>query len=126
MVRAFSTLLRHDQEGCWLVTPQEKLSITVEDVPFLAVELQMKGKNRDASLAFRLNSDDVVIAGPDHGIMLRPYNGINVPYVHVREGLWARVSRSVHVEMMELALLYDANKPQLWSQGMRFPMARLG
>jgi uncharacterized protein len=126
MVRAFSTLLRHDQDGYWLVTPQEKLSITVEDVPFLAVELQVKGKDRNASLAFRLNSDDIVIAGPDHGILLRHYKGTDVPYIHVREGLWARVSRPVHIEMMELALAIDADKPQLWSEGMCFPMVLVG
>jgi uncharacterized protein len=127
MIRAFSSLLRHEYDGSyWLVTPQEKLRIEVDDVPLIAVELQHKGEGREASLAFRLNTDDIVIAGPDNSIMLRPYDGADVPYLHVRSGLWARASRPVHYEMMELALAQNAESPQLWSLGTCFPMEALG
>ena len=39
LVRLFSTVLRRDEDGHhYLVTPVERLRITVEDAPFLAVE----------------------------------------------------------------------------------------
>jgi hypothetical protein len=119
MVRAFSSLLRMDAGGnYWLVTPQEKLSIEVEDVPFIAVEAQF----RDASIAFRLNSDDLVIAGPEHPIESRAYEGTQVPYLHVRTGLWARCSRPVYYELAEHALDSNSEMPGLWSEGVFFEL----
>ncbi len=126
MMRAFSTLLRLDADGSyWLVTPQEKLSIKVDDVPFIAVDVQRKGDGKDASLAFRMNTDDIVIAGPDNNIMLRNYDGVDIPYLHVRNGLWARASRPLHYELIEMGLLENGDRPQLWSNGICFPMVAL-
>lgn len=119
MVRAFSGLLRVDDDGSyWLVTPQEKLSIEVADVPFIAVEAQF----REASIAFRLNSDDLVIAGPDNPIELRDFDGVPVPYLHVRAGLWARCSRPVYYELAEQALNSGTEPPGLSSNGAFFTM----
>ena len=68
MVRAFSSLLVRSADGRhWLVTPQERLSITVEDAAFIATDVV----RREGSLAFRLNTDDLVVAGPDHPVMAR-------------------------------------------------------
>jgi uncharacterized protein len=123
MIRAFSSLLKLDDDGrYWLVTPQEKLRIEVDDVPFIAVEVQREGGGRNANLAFRLNTDDLVIAGPNNALVLRNYDGADVPYLHVRNGLWARVSRPLHYELMELAVESDASEPCLWSDGTCFPM----
>jgi hypothetical protein len=67
MVRLFSTILRREPDGGFvLVTPVEKLDIEVEDAPFVAVELKSEGEGESARLAFRLNTGDVVVAGPDH------------------------------------------------------------
>src|SRR5690348_13699529 len=60
MVRAFASLLLRDADGHWLVTPMQKLSVEVEDAAFVATDVTAK----DGSLAFRLNTDDIVIAGP--------------------------------------------------------------
>ncbi len=123
MVRAFSSLLKCEADGSyWLVTPQEKLRIEVDDVPFIAVEVQHEGDGRAARLAFRLNTDDLVIAGPDNALVMRRYEDSDVPYLHVRHGLWARVSRPLHYELMEMALANDADKPELWSNGACFAM----
>ena len=73
MVRAFSSLLRCDDDGsCWLVTPYERLSIIVEDAPFIAVELRNEGAGQQRALAFRLNSDDLVIADSEHALEFHP------------------------------------------------------
>jgi len=123
MVRAFSGLLRREPSGSyWLVTPHEKLSIEVEDVPFIAVEATSEGQGEEMRLAFRLNSDDLVIAGPDHPIEIRAFEGADVPYLHVRGGLWARASRPLYYELIERALATDAERPGLWSGGQFFPM----
>jgi uncharacterized protein len=122
MIRAFSSLLRRDTDGShWLVTPQQKLAIEVENAPFVAVELQSDGEGQKRSLAFRLNSDDLVVAGADHAIALR--NGL--PYLHVRGGLWAKLARPVYYELAEIALADSTENPCVWSNGVAFAIGAL-
>jgi hypothetical protein len=119
MVRLFSTILRREEGGRFvLVTPAEKLDIAVEDAPFVAVELKSEGEGRARSLAFRLNTGDLVVAGPEH--RLRFDEGPH-PYVEVRSGLDALVARPVYYELAELALAEGAEPPGLWSGGAFFP-----
>ena len=120
MVRLFASLLRREPDGRHvLVTPVEKLEIEVEDAPFVAVEAKSEGEGRDRRLAFRLNTDEPVIAGPDHA--LRMIDGR--PYLTVRAGLEAALARPVYYEMAELALSEGGNPPGLWSNGVFFPLA---
>jgi uncharacterized protein len=122
MIRAFSSLLRRDADGGhWLVTPQEKLTIAVEDAPFIAVEVQVDGSGDDRTLAFRLNSDDLVIAGVGNQIELRG----NLPYLHVRDGLWAKLARPIYYELAGLALDENPARPGLFSNGIFFPIGAL-
>jgi hypothetical protein len=122
MVRLFSTILRREPDGRFvLVTPVEKLDIEVEDAPFVAVELRAEGEGESASLAFRLNTGDVVVAGPDHPLRFESGAGGPHPYVRVRGGLDALVARPVYYELAELALA-GGDPPGLWSQGVFFPM----
>jgi uncharacterized protein len=118
MIRAFSALLRRDDDQYWLVTPQEKLSIIVEDVPFIAVELHSEGEGNKRNMAMRLNTNDVVILDIDHALKLRSA----LPYIHVRGGLWAKLARPVYYEMAELALAEYPEHPGLWSNGVYFPL----
>ena len=106
MVRAFSALLTRDAAGQhWLVTPVEKLSIEVEDAAFLATDVEVR---KDAEgrpvIAFRLNTDDVVIAGPDHP--LRAAGSAETPayYLAVRHGTEARLNRSTYGQLIDHAL----------------------
>lgn len=123
MVRAFSRLLRRDGDGSfWLVTPVERLSIAVEDAPFVAVEMQVDGAGEHGSIAFRLNTDDLVVAGPEHPISVRDGRDGAIPYVMVRDGLDARLSRPVYYELSERALTEDERDPAVWSNGVRFPL----
>lgn len=118
MVRAFSSLLRREADGSYhLVTPQERLSITVEDAPFIAVECQREGEGPKSTFAFRLNTDDLVIAGPEHRIEARPF-----PYLHVRGNLWAKFSRPVYYELAEIALEENPDAPGIWSSAVFFPL----
>jgi hypothetical protein len=123
MVRLFSTILRREPDGGFvLVTPVEKLDIEVEDAPFVAVELKSEGSGKGRSLAFRLNTGDLVVAGPDHRLRLGATGGGAHPYIEVRRGLEALVARPVYYELAELALAEAAEPPGLWSGGCFFPM----
>ena len=101
MVRAFASLLLRDAEGRhWLVTPHQKLSIDVEDAAFIAVDLRQDGD----ALAFRLNTDDLVIAGPDHPIRAAGDPDTPAIYVAVRHGTEARLNRSTYAQLAEIAM----------------------
>jgi hypothetical protein len=99
MVRAFASLLRRDHDGHWLVTPQQKLSIEVEDAAFVATDVVGSGE----ALAFRLNTDDLVIAGPDHPLTARGSEAEPAIYLAVRSGLEARLNRSTWIQLAQLA-----------------------
>lgn len=123
MVRLFSTILRREPDGSFvLVTPVEKLSIEVEDAPFVAVELKTEGEGRNRSMAFRLNSGDLVAAGPENALILRETSDGPHPYLHVRGGLEALIARSVYYELMNLALDEGADPVGLWSDGAFFAL----
>ena len=132
MVRLFSTILRRESDGSHvLVTPVEKLSITVDDAPFVAVEMKAEGMGRDARLAFRLNTGDLVTAGAAHALRFASGEDGPRPYLHVRGGMEALVARSVYYELAELAIGGDSDDgddgddgddPGLWSEGVFFPL----
>lgn len=123
MVRLFSTILRREADGSFvLVTPVEKLGIMVEDAPFVAVELKSEGEGRDRALAFRLNTGDLVAAGPDNALSVRDTADGPHPYLHVRGGLEALVGRSVYYELMNMALDEGGERVGLWSNGAFFPL----
>ncbi len=99
LVRLFSTVLRRDEDGFWLVTPVEKLRIVVEDAPFLAIGLEREGE----AIRFATNVGDVVEAGPDHPIRVETgADGEPRPYVHVRGALEALIVRPVFYELVAM------------------------
>ena len=101
MVRAFASLLMRDEEGQhWLVTPHQKLSIEVEDAAFIGTDIQRRGD----ALALRLNTDDLVIIGPDHPLTAEGDRDQPAIYVHARRGCRARLNRSTYAQLAELAL----------------------
>lgn len=111
MVRAFAGLLLRDDEGRhWLVTPYEKAAIEVEDAAFIAVDVA----RRDEGLAFRLNTDELVIAGPGHA--LRASGSVETPalYLHVRRGCEARLNRSTYQQLAEIALEEGGGENDDW------------
>ena len=127
LVRLFSTVLRRDPDGFHLVTPVEKLKITVEDAPFIAVRVDRRGD----ALVFLTNVGDEVAAGPDNPIRVEthPQTGEPAPYVHVRRGLEARIARPVFYELAEMAEprdTADGRRLAVASNGAWFPIAPAG
>ena len=105
LVRLFSTVLRKDDDGVYLVTPVEKMKITVEDAPFIAVRVDRDGH----VLRFTTNVGDEVEAGPDNAIRVEmdETTGEPRPYLHVRRGLEALIARPVFYELVEMAQEHD-------------------
>lgn len=115
MVRAFAGLLRRDADGShWLVTPAEKQSIVVEDAAFIAVDVVRTGD----ALAFRLNTDEVVLAGAEHPLIARGDPDLPALYLAVRHGTEARINRSTWLQLVDLT---DAQLG-VTSQGQRFSL----
>ena len=126
LVRLFSTILRRDPDGYVLVTPAEKMRIVVEDVPFLAVLMDVEGSGTAQRLVFTTTVGDTAIAGPDNPIRVEtdPATGEPAPYVHVRKGLEARISRTVFYQLADLAVPGDGGLLVVWSGGVCFPLGR--
>ena len=105
LVRLFSTVLRKDPDGYHLVTPLEKLKISVEDLPFRAVAMRREGD----ALVFTTDVGDEVRASEADPIVVEtdPATGEPAPRIHVRYDLWARIARSVFYEMVEMAQEVD-------------------
>jgi hypothetical protein len=124
MVRLFSTVLRREPDGSHvLVTPLEKLEIEVETTAFRAIEMQTEGQGRDRRIAFRLDSGDAVIAGPEHPLSLAVGEDGPSPRLAVRHGLEAELSRPVYYELAEIALSEGCDPVGVWSGGLFFPLA---
>jgi hypothetical protein len=117
MVRAFAGLLQRDADGLhWLCTPSQKLRIAVADAAFIAVDVAV----RDEALAFRLNTDDLVLAGPDHPLRVAGSADAPAVYLTVRHGCEARLNRSTWLQLAEIALQGDGLA--VTSQGATFPL----
>lgn len=102
LVRLFSTVLRWESGRFFLVTPVEKLGITVEDAPFLAVLMRRDEDARGQRLVFTTNVGDEVTADKDHPIDFRAGGGARAPYLPVRAGLEARIARAVYYDLVAL------------------------
>ena len=127
LVRLFSSILRRDGDRYVLVTPAEKFGIVVDDAPFLAVELEAVGDGEAQRLVFRTNVDDTMVAGPAHALRveINPITGEPRPYVHVRGGLEALVTRAVFYELVSLSQTRDTDRGPIlgvWSDGVFFPL----
>jgi len=123
LVRLFSTVLRLDPEGYHLVTPVEKMRITVEDLPFRAVMMERRG----ADLVFTTDVGDEVVADADHPITVEtdPVTGEPAPRIHVRRGLEARIARTVFYDLVEMAQAVDG-RLCVTSAGLTFPLGPPG
>lgn len=103
LVKLFSSVLRKDEDGkTYLVTPVEKIGITVEDAHFIIVEMNVHEYDGNQVITFRTNMDDVIEAGPENPlrfITVEDNEGVK-PYVLVRGRLEGVLARSVMYELI--------------------------
>jgi len=134
LVRLFSTILRKDGPDYFLVTPVEKVGITVDDAPFVAVDFDAAGTGADQTLTFQTQVGDAVVAGPDHPIRVQrdPKTGEPSPYVLVRANLEALIDRKSFYRLVDIGtheMRDGTNWFGVWSGGAFFaiiPSAELG
>ena len=116
LVRLFASVLKREGEKYFLVTPVEKCGITVDDAPFLAVELEVEVADQRRHLKFRTNVDDWVVCGPEHPLRFEPEpeTGGLKPYLHVRRDLWAKVTRALFYDLVELGEEREVNGQRMF------------
>jgi hypothetical protein len=128
LVKLFASVLKREGEQYFLVTPVEKVGITVDDAPFMAVELNVEQGEGGRVLHFRTNVDDWVACGPGHALRFEPEpnTGGLKPYLHVRRELWAKVSRALFYDLVDMGEEREAGGEQMFgvvSGGEFYPMA---
>ena len=123
LVRLFSTILRKDGDDYFLVTPVEKVGITVDDAPFVAVDFEVTGSGKDQTLTFETNVGDFVPAGPDHPIRVErdAETGEPSPYVLIRANLEALIDRKSFYRLVDIGAHHDGWFG-IWSDGEFFPI----
>lgn len=127
LVRLFSTILKREGDRYYLVTPVEKVGISVDDAPFVAVDFTATGGGRKQVLRFQTNVGDLVDAGPEHPIRVArdPESDEPAPYVMIRAGLEALIDRKSFYRLVELGADEEHDARQwfgLWSGGEFFPV----
>ena len=135
LVKLFaSVLLKEQDDSYWLVTPVEKGMIEVEDAPFLAVEVECVTSNENESFktdfSFRTNLDEFVICGPENPLRVNidPKTQEPNPYILVRDGLEAKITRSVFYELIDVAneRIIDGKRfLGIWSKGIFFQLGQI-
>lgn len=137
LVRLFSTVLRKESDGhYYLVTPVEKSRIKVEDVPFLAISMDVKGEGEDQILTFTTNMADEVVVDENHPLRFEfdPQTEEPSPYVMVRDGLEAKLGRSVYYHLADLCIEKEGIEKQgiekqhhlgVWSAGIFFKLLKV-
>jgi uncharacterized protein len=129
LVALFASVLRKDEDGLtYLVTPVEKVLVTVDDAPFMAVEMTVSGLGHGRELILRTNVDDWVTVGPAHPLRFGhdPRTGGPKPYVTVRgrlEGLFTRALYYDLVAMAGIEAIDGVEQFGIWSGGAFFAMA---
>ncbi len=131
LVRLFASVLKREGEKYVLVTPVEKVGLIVDDVPFLAVELRAEHDARGQLLRFRTNVDDWVEADATHAMRfeMQRENGGLKPYLHIRRDLWAKVTRALFYDLVELGEEREVGGKAMFgvaSGGEFFAMAEAG
>ncbi|MEM1164093.1 MAG: DUF1285 domain-containing protein [Pseudomonadota bacterium] len=127
LVRLFASVLKLEDGKYFLVTPVEKIGITVDDAPFVAVDFEVADPGPAQTITFQTNLDEFSVAGPDNPIRVvrDPATGEPSPYIHIRSGLEALIDRKSYYRMVDIGE-HDEVDSERWfglrSGGLFFPV----
>ena len=127
LVKLFSSILRKDGDDYFLVTPVEKVGITVDDAPFVAVDFEVDGNGRDQRITFTTHVGDEAVAGADNPLRVvrEPETGEPSPYVLIRTNLEALIDRKSFYRLVDIGT-HETHGEQswfgVWSDGQFFPI----
>ena len=124
LVKLFSTVLRREADDYFLVTPAEKLKIVVEEVPFVAVDMDYKRDDAVQRVIFRTNVDDYVLLDDKHELVIKYRLNEPRPQLHIRNNLYALLTRSVYYRLVNDVAELDQEELIVESAGVRFSLAR--
>lgn len=120
LARLFASkgLRREDDGSYWLQSPESRYPVRVEDVPFIIVDYDIENPGAHQVIRLKTSMDDRIVLGAQNTFDLRPepQAGVVVPYIEIRGGLYARVSRAVYYKLVALAEELDGQMV-LRSQG---------
>ncbi|WP_299147305.1 DUF1285 domain-containing protein [uncultured Tateyamaria sp.] len=121
LVKLFSSILKREEGKYFLVTPVEKVGITVDDAPFVALDFEAKGAAADQVLTFTTHVEDVAVAGPDHPIRVHrdAQTGEPAPYILIRSDLEALIDRKSFYRLVDLGV-HHQDWFGVWSSGQFF------
>ncbi|SFE50236.1 DUF1285 domain-containing protein [Roseivivax sediminis] len=127
LVKLFSSILKREDDKYFLVTPAEKVGITVDDAPFVATDFTAEGSGEAQALTFTTHVGDSAVAGPDHPIRVErdPETGEPSPYILIRDDLEALIDRKSFYRLAEIGAHHEVEGENwfgLWSEGRFFPM----
>ncbi len=122
LVKLFASILRHESEnGFVLVTPVEKWQIEVEDAPFIAVAMAARSQGDAEELRFVTNVGEEVLVDAEHQLLVSNAAASPRPYIQVRPGLTAKLSRPVYYQLVGLAVPHQG-RTGVWSCGSFFAL----
>ena len=128
LVKMFSRIIRFDDDGkYYLVTPVEKMLLSVEDVPFLVVGFDIVLSQSVQKIVFETSLGDQVVVDAEHPVTVLTINDEPAPYVVVRKNLKARIARSVFYQLIDVAVTEQQGTENilfLESSGGRFELGR--
>lgn len=127
LVKLFSSIIRKDDDKYFLVTPVEKVGITVDDAPFVAIDFEVEGTGKDQVITFTTHVDDMAIAGPNHPIRVArdSETGEPSPYVLIRANLEALIDRKSFYRLVDIGVHEEYETERwfgVWSNGVFFPI----
>lgn len=131
MVKMFSRILWQEEGTYFLKTPVEKVGIQVEDLPFLFVGLEVLEGEQGAELQFRSTTDDLIVAGPEHALVVKENaeTGEPRPELAVRFGMRGRLHRNLFYQLAEMGQVepcaQGGEELVVYSRGVRFSLGRL-
>jgi hypothetical protein len=127
LVRLFASVLRRDGDDYYLVTPVEKCRITVEDVPFQAVLMDVTGEGESTCLELTTDMGEVISINDEHPLRIAQDGAEWIPYVVIRDDMEGRLNRNVYYQLADLMI--PGKHPTLegewlgvWSHENFFPM----
>lgn len=127
LVKLFSSILKRENDDYFLVTPEEKWRIQVEDVPFFITQLRVEHRGKEQALVFTSATDDLVIADAEHvlRVVVDADSGEPSPYLLLRGGMEGLLSRSVYYQLADISEARTVDGVEVFgvsSMGCFFPL----
>ena len=101
----FSKILKFENGKYYLVTPVEKVPVTVDLAPYMIVDYEVDLDHKNIIL--KTNLDLSIPLDKDHQLELRKIGDEQIPFVHVRNNIEGFISRSVYYSLINIALNQD-------------------